>query len=94
MTPEGKVKKKVTDLLKRLGLYYFCPQTGGYGKSGVPDIIVCAHGAFIAVECKAGDNAPTLLQEAQMQKICAAGGDAWLVNERNFNGFAEWIATK
>ena len=38
MTPEGKVKKKVVEQLKQLGCYYFFPATGGYGKSGVPDI--------------------------------------------------------
>jgi len=91
MTPEGKVKKKVTDLLKKLGLYYFCPQTGGYGKSGVPDIIICANGNFIAVECKAGDNKPTALQYAQLEKIRAAGGRAWIVNENTFGAFEAWI---
>ncbi len=39
MTPEAKVKKKVVAHLKTLGAYYFYPVTGGYGKSGVPDII-------------------------------------------------------
>jgi hypothetical protein len=39
MTPEGKVKKKIVEQLKALGCYYFFPATGGYGKSGVPDIV-------------------------------------------------------
>ena len=39
MTPEGKVKKRVVEQLKALGCYYFFPATGGYGKSGVPDIV-------------------------------------------------------
>lgn len=94
MTPEGKVKQKIRNLLKKLGLYYFCPQTGGYGKSGVPDIIICAHGSFIAVECKAGSNKPTALQTAEMSKILSAAGDAWVVNEANFDSFAAWIETK
>ncbi len=37
MTPEAKVKKKVSIVLKNLGAYYFYPVTGGYGTSGVPD---------------------------------------------------------
>ena len=40
MTPEAKVKKKVAAVLKEFGAYYFYPATGGYGKSGVPDIVV------------------------------------------------------
>ena len=38
-TPETKVKRKVADALKELGVYYFYPGTGGYGKSVVPDIV-------------------------------------------------------
>ena len=37
MTP-AKVKKKVAEQL-RPQRYYFYPVTGGYGKSGVPDIV-------------------------------------------------------
>ena len=46
MTPEAKVKKKVAEALKKLGVYYFYPVTGGYGRSGVPDIVGCYNGKF------------------------------------------------
>ena len=39
MTPEAKVKKKVVAVLKQHKAYYFYPVTGGYGRSGVPDVI-------------------------------------------------------
>jgi hypothetical protein len=39
-TPEAKVKAKAVAQLKALGAYYFYPVTGGYGSSGVPDIVV------------------------------------------------------
>lgn len=87
MTPERKVKKKVTDLLKQHGVYYFFPVTGGYGVSGVPDIVACIKGKFWGVECKAGDNIPTPLQEAQLSKIRDAGGKTYVVNERTFMYF-------
>jgi Holliday junction resolvase len=85
MTPEAKVKKKVVDVLKSNGAYYFYPVTGGYGRSGVPDIICCYHGVFIGIECKAGSNKPTPLQEAEMRKIRDAGGITLVVNETNIN---------
>jgi len=94
LTPEGKVKKKVTDLLKELGVYYFYPVTGGYGPSGVPDIIICADGKFIAVECKAGSSTPTALQEAAMHKIRCAGGKTFVVNEDSFPLFALFMRSK
>lgn len=81
MTPEAKVKKKVVDVIKKHKAYYFYPVTGGFGRSGVPDIIVCHRGHFIGIECKAGNNKPTALQLAEMEKIRDAGGQAFVVNE-------------
>lgn len=83
MTPEAKVKKKVVDVLKKNGAYYFFPATGGYGRSGVPDIVGCYRGVFFAIECKAGANKPTALQEAEMRKIREANGITLVVNEDN-----------
>ena len=85
MTPEAKVKKKVVDVLKKGGAYYFFPATGGYGRSGVPDVVGCYRGVFFAIECKAGTNKPTALQEAEMHKIREADGQILVVNEDNIN---------
>ena len=68
-TPEAKVKKAVVKILKELGAYYFYPVTGGYGTSGVPDIVLCIDGYFVGIECKAGKNKPTALQEQNLRKI-------------------------
>ena len=85
MTPESKVKARVKKILDYLGAYYFMPATGGYGRSGIPDIVGCYKGVFFAVECKAGKGIPTALQEREIQKIIKAGGAAWVVNEDNIN---------
>ena len=88
MTPEAKVKKKVVDVIKKYGAYYFFPATGGYGRSGVPDVVCCYRGMFVAIECKAGSNKPTPLQEAEMQKIRQAQGFVLVVNETNIEDVA------
>lgn len=80
-TPEGKVKDEVRRVLKALNIYYFMPATGGYGRSGVPDIVGCVNGRFVAIECKAGLNQPTALQEREMKNIKDAGGVAVVINE-------------
>lgn len=82
-TPERLVKKKVTALLKRYGVYYFYPVTGGYGMSGVPDIVACYNGCFIGIECKAGKNKPTELQQQNLERIKDNGGYALVINEDN-----------
>jgi Holliday junction resolvase len=81
MTPEGKVKASVVKVLKELGAYYFFPVTGGYGHSGVPDIVGCYKGLFFGLECKAGNNKPTALQLAQLRAISSAGGVSFVVRE-------------
>ena len=94
MTPEVKVKQRVTALLKAAGAYYFYPVTGGYGNSGVPDIVVCHNGRFIGIECKAGKNKPTKLQEKNLRDIAAAGGIALVINETNIGDVADILGEK
>ena len=85
MTPEGKVKKKCVAYLKEIGAYYFFPATGGYGKSGVPDIVGCYKGKFFGIEVKAGNNKPTELQKHQLKLITEAGDIAMVVNENTLH---------
>jgi hypothetical protein len=82
-TPEYKVKKKVVDLLKQYEIYHFFPATHGYGRSGIPDIVCCIRGYFLAIECKAGTNQPTALQRREIGLIQKARGIAFVINEDN-----------
>lgn len=92
-TPEKKVKDAVVKVLKQCGVYYFFPVTGGFGRSGVPDIIACYKGNFIGIECKAGSNKPTALQEAEMAKINTAGGVCLVVSEKNTEDVLKLLET-
>ena len=83
MTPEGKVKERAKRILDSIGAYYFMPATGGYGRSGVPDIVGCLNGVFFAVECKANGGRPTALQLREIDRINVAGGFAIVVDEDN-----------
>ena len=84
-TTEKKVKDKVVKILKAHGVYYFFPATFGMGRSGVPDIICCFQGRFLAIECKAGNNKPTALQERELAAIKMAGGTSIVINETNLH---------
>ena len=81
-------------ILDQMKVYHFPPFSGGYGRSGVPDIIACIDGRFVGIECKAGKNKPTALQEKEMQKIRDAGGVTFVVNEDNINEVATYLQTK
>ena len=90
-TPEKKVKDQCVTQLKALGAYYFYPVTGGYGASGVPDIVVCYRGLFVGIECKAGRGVPTALQEKNLNDIRLAGGLPLVINENNVAHLTKWI---
>ena len=78
-TPEGRIKRKVVELFKEHGVWYFMPANNGYGKSGIPDFIACVDGYFIGVEAKADKTKkPTALQIKCGADIKQAGG-VWLV---------------
>lgn len=81
MTPEGKVKKTVNAMLDEFGCWHFMPVSNGMGRHGIPDILVCLNGHFIAVECKAGKGKTTALQDRELQRIRDAGGHAFVVSD-------------
>ena len=92
LTPEKKVKNKVVGILKQHGAYYFFPATYGYGRSGIPDIVACCQGKFIGIECKAGSNNTTALQDRELALIEKAGGTAVVINEDNLPELVAWCA--
>jgi len=84
-TPESKVKAKVKRILEERGVYHFSPASNGYGRAGIPDIIVCHCGYFLAIECKAGKGRTTLLQERELARIRKSRGVALVINETNYH---------
>ena len=94
MTPEKKVKIKVKKVLDKLGAYHCMPATGGYGASGVPDIIACYKGKFVAIECKANGNKPTGLQQKLLREISIQNGIALVIDETNIDMLEYFIRGK
>ena len=59
--------------------FYFKEHGGQYGTAGLPDIIVCYRGRFVAFEVKTPSGRPSKLQEITIQRIKAAMGEACIV---------------
>lgn len=79
--PEAKLQEQCLDYVKELSrkgepIVAINQHGSAYGSRGVPDIIMCIKGFFVAVELKVGDNEPTALQNHWLEKITDAGGDA------------------
>lgn len=92
-TPEGKVKAAVKKVLDEYGVYYFSPPANGYGRVGIPDIICCVNGYFVAIECKAGKGMTTPLQNRELARIGEAGGAALVINEDGIDSLHQLITT-
>ena len=94
-TPEKKVKRKIVAILKEYGAYYFYPVTGGFGGSGVPDVIACLNGQFIGIEAKADmkKNKPTALQVKNLNQIKEAGGHALVIDANNLDHLITTLET-
>jgi len=84
MTPEGKIKKKLTDMLKKQDVWYYLPANNGMGRSGIPDVVCIVDGLFVGIECKADESKePTALQMECAKKIRKAGGYWFLVYDED-----------
>ena len=81
-TPEGKVKDAIKKFLKERGAWYFMPVSNGMGQVGIPDIIICYKGVFVAIEAKAPGKKKNVTsnQERVIEAIRNADGFAWVVD--------------
>ena len=90
-TPEWKVKKAVRLLLDKLGVYHFMPPANGFGRAGIPDIVGCMDGHFIAIECKAGKGTTTALQDRELNAILNHGGTVFIAREDNLEDLQQLL---
>jgi hypothetical protein len=84
LTPEGAVKAAIVkELVMRRDrgdqIYWFFPVASRLGRAGVPDLIVCYEGRFVAIEVKAAKGKPTALQLKAIDAINVAGGTAVII---------------
>lgn len=82
-TPEGRVKAQIKGFLKTLtDCWFYMPVQNGMGTVGIPDIIACIRGVFVAIEVKApgklGNVTPN--QANVLNAVLAAGGVAMVVD--------------
>ena len=90
-TPEKKVKTRLKKQLDEMGIYHFSPFQAGMGRAGIPDVIGCYRGMFVAFECKAGKGKTTALQEREINAIRTAKGLAFVINEENVDQLKELL---
>ena len=80
MMLEKDIVNAIIRYLKTVPMCFAWKEHGGmYGTAGLPDIICCVRGRFIAFEVKTTSGKLTKLQETAIHKINQAGGKAFKV---------------
>lgn len=71
---EQQIQKKILDFLDGIGCYTI--KVVNANKSGVPDIVACYDGKFLAIEVKRPEaiNTVTKLQEYNLALVTSKGG--------------------
>jgi len=64
---------------------------GGFTKAGIPDLLICCNGRFIAVEVKGRGGRATELQTYTLNQINAAGGVGVVLYPESFDEFKQYI---
>jgi len=83
MTPEGIIKVACKEILRQHGIWFYMPVQNGMGVVGIPDIIACWKGQFLAIETKAPGKASTVTanQQRNIDAINKHGGWAIVVDD-------------
>lgn len=81
----------VKDYLKNFDCWVLKTWSNGVQRQGVPDLLLCINGYFVAVELKNETGKPSQLQVWNIEKIREAGGIAIILYPDQFEEFKKMI---
>ena len=82
---EKDFENKIKAFLREQGCWYIKYWAGGgFTTAGVPDLLICCNGRFVAVEVKASTGKPSDLQLKKIRDIRKAGGVAFVLYPDQF----------
>ena len=85
--PEKQFEDKIKQFLNKLPkTWYFKVWSGPYSKSGIPDIVACVNGQFVAIEVKAENGRASELQKRNIKLINDCNGVGLIVYPKDFEG--------
>lgn len=92
MAKEKDLENRVKAFLKGHDCWYVKYWGGGgYTRKGVPDLLACCNGVFVAIELKAPKGRPTDLQIRELHRIRDSGGIAILMYPKDYDLFQNLI---
>lgn len=91
MANEKNFENKIKKYLKDNGCWHVKFFANGMTKVGVPDILACVNGLFVAIEVKASNGKPSELQLWNIEKIRQSGGIAIVLYPKHWEEFKTLI---
>ena len=89
---EKNFENKVKKYIESKGGYQLKYWAGSqFTKAGIPDLLCCINGYFVAIELKAQNGRPSELQLYQIEKIRKSGGLAFVLYPSAWNKFTTFI---
>jgi Holliday junction resolvase len=93
MAQEKNFENKIKKFLDENNCWYVKYFANGYTKRGVPDLLCCVNGYFLAIEVKAENGKPSELQKWNVSKIRHCGGLSFILYPSQFENFKELVKT-
>ena len=91
MAQEKIFENKIKKFLESKGCYFVKQFGCAFTKSGVPDLLCCVNGKFVAIEVKAENGKVSDLQTYNIERIKEAGGVAVVAKPSDFNDLKKLI---
>ena len=91
MAEEKQFETKIKKFLSDNDSFYVKFFANSMTKKGIPDVLACVNGYFVAIEVKAQNGRPSELQLYQCRKIWDAGGFAFILYPSGFDRFKAFI---
>ena len=91
MAAEKNFENRLKKFLEDEGCWFVKFFANAYTKRGIPDVLVCCNGYFVAVEVKAPNGKPSELQKYNIRKINECGGYGVILCPDQFDDFKHMI---
>ena len=90
---EKAFETQIRKYLESEGCYCFKVWGGGFQRAGIPDLLICVNGYFVAVEVKGDMGKASELQVHNLVQIRKAGGIGILLYPEAFDTFKSFVKT-
>lgn len=92
MAQEKNFENKIKGFLKEQGAWFIKYWAGSkFTKDGIPDILCCIDGHFVAIEVKAQNGTPSELQLYNIREIRKAGGFSFVLYPSGYEKFKKFV---